>query len=175
MSSRPAAALLFTLGLAGCGFHLRGAPTIPPEMARTYIDTEDRYSLFYRKLADRLEAAGVELVESPQAATAELVIHSDETGQRVLSVSARNVPTEYEVFYTVYYSVVSGNRVLMAPQLKTLTRDYTYDQRRVLGKEREEQLLREAIAEDLVRVVLLQLSSLEPGAADAAPAAGAEG
>ena len=149
--------------VAGCGFHLRGAPDIPPQMARTYIDTDDRYSLFYRKLTHRLEQAGVAVVDSPQDATAELVIHSDDTGRRVLSVSARNVPTEYEVYYTVFYSLVAGDSVLMPPQVKTLTRDYTYDQRRVLGKEREEELLREAIAEDLVRVVLLQLSSLGAG------------
>lgn len=169
-----ALAVVLALAAGGCGFHLRGAPDIPPQMVRTYIDTSDRYSLFYRKLADGLEQAGVELVESPDAATARFVIMSDDTGQRVLSVSARNVPTEYEVYYTVYYSVLSGKSVLMAPQQKTLTRDYTYDQRRVLGKEREEELLREAIADDLVRIVLIQLSSLEPPTA-AGATAGAEG
>lgn len=161
--------------VAGCGFHLRGAPDIPPEMARTYIDTDDRYSLFYRELTAGLEQAGVELVDSPEDATAELVIHTDDTGQRVLSVSARNVPREYEVYYTVYYSVVSGSSVVMEPQLKTLTRDYTYDETRVLGKAREEQLLREAIAEDLVRVVLLQLSSLERAATSPAAPSGGQG
>lgn len=147
--------------MSGCGFHLRSAPDIPPEMARTYIATDNRYSLFYRKLRDRLDEAGVDLVESPTNATAEFSILTDDTGQRVLSVSARNVPREYEVFYTIYYSLSKGEKVLMEPQLQTLTRDYTYDETRVLGKEKEEELLREAIADDLVRVVLMQLSSLE--------------
>ncbi|HET6630715.1 MAG TPA: LPS assembly lipoprotein LptE [Woeseiaceae bacterium] len=156
--------------LAGCGFHLRGAPDIPPEMARTWIDTEDRYSLFYRKLTDRLEQAGIQLVDSPTKATAELVILADDTGQRVLSVSARNVPREYEVYYTIFYSVTTGEQVLMEPQLKTLTRDYTYDETRVLGKAREEDLLREAIADDLVRLVMFQLSSIDRPAAAGTPA-----
>lgn len=146
---------------AGCGFHLRSAPDIPQEMARTYIATDDHYSLFYRKLRDRLGEAGVDLVESPANATAEFSILTDDTGQRVLSVSARNVPRQYEVYYTIYYSLSKGARVLMEPQLQTLTRDYTYDETRVLGKEKEEELLREAIADDLVRVVLIQLSSVE--------------
>lgn len=144
-------------------------------MARTYIETGDRYSLFYRKLTDTLEQAGVELVDSPSEASAELIIHTDDTGQRVLSVSARNVPREYEVYYTVYYSLVSGSSVLMEPRLETLTRDYTYDETRVLGKQREEELLREAIADDLVRVVLRQLSSLSPAVAEAGPPAGGDG
>lgn len=155
---------------AGCGFHLRGAPEIPSEMARTYIDTDDRYSLFYRKLEDRLQQSGVTLVDSPEEASAELVILADDSGQRVLSVSARNVPREYEVYYTIFYSIRSGETLLMPPQEKTLTRDYTYDETRVLGKAREEDLLREAIADDLVRAVMFQLSSIGPVAAEPAPA-----
>jgi outer membrane lipopolysaccharide assembly protein LptE/RlpB len=48
----------------------------------------------------------------------------------------------------------------MDAQDVTLTRDYTYDTRLVLGKAREEQMLREALAQDLVRIVLKQVSSL---------------
>lgn len=168
-SSRRLAAGLLALVLAGCGFHLQGAPDIPPEMARTYIDTEDRYSVFYRKLSERLEQSGVELVDSPGEATAELVILADDSGQRVLSVSARNVPREYEVYYTIYYSLMSGADVLMQPQLNTSTRDYTYDETRVLGKAREEDLLRDAIADDLVRLVMFQLSSLHQPPVAGAP------
>lgn len=129
-------------------------------MTRTYIDTRDRHSLFYRRLNRALEAAGVNVVENPADATATFSILSDETDQRVLSVSARNVPREYEVYYSVYYQVQSGEKALLEPQLQTATRDYTWDETQVLGKTREEDLLREAIAEDLVRIVLIQLSAL---------------
>jgi LPS-assembly lipoprotein len=147
------------LALAACGFHLRGTPQLPPQMARTYIDTADRYSLFYRFLREELLAAGVEVVDSAAAANAVFSILSDETDQRVLSVSARNVPREYEVYYSVYFTVQSNDGLLLEPQLQTGTRDYTYDETQVLGKSREEELLREAIARDLVRIVLIQLSS----------------
>ena len=133
---------------------------MPPQMERTYVDAADDYSLFYRELRRALNAAGVELVETPDRATAILSILNDRTGQRVLSVSARNVPTEFEVFYTVEYTVTAGERVLLSPQDVTLTRDYTYDTTLVLGKAREESMLREAIVNDLVRIVLKQVSSL---------------
>lgn len=102
----------------------------------------------------------MELVESPDEATAILSITRDDTGQRVLSVSARNVPTEYEVYYTIEYGIVAGESSLQAPQRITLTRDYTWDETLVLGKAREEELLREAIVNDLVRTVLKQISTL---------------
>ena len=90
---------------------MQGAPVLPEEMQRTYISTEDEYSVFFRELRRQLEAErdrGGQRVES--AAT--LSIHLDDTDQRVLSVSARNVPTEYEVFYSIEYSVASGETVL---------------------------------------------------------------
>ena len=146
--------------LAGCGFQLRGAVTVPPEMSRTFIETDDRHSLFYRGLRDSLRAAGVEIVDSPVDATATFSIASDNTNQRVLSVSARNVPTEYEVYYTVVYGVVTRERPLLPLRSQTLTRDYTWDESRVLGKEKEEQVLREAIVDDLIRIVLFQLSGI---------------
>jgi LPS-assembly lipoprotein len=145
---------------AGCGFSLQGATTTPPAMERTYIATQDRFSQFYRELRRSLQAAGVEVVDSPDGATATLSILFDLTDQRVLSVSARNVPTEFEVFYTVRYAITSGEKNLLEPQELTLTRDYTYDSTLVLGKAKEEQLMRDAIVDDLVRIVLKQISAI---------------
>ena len=145
--------------LGGCGFQLQGALTIPPEMQQTYIATEDRHSLFYRGLRRELINAGVDIVDSEEAASAVFSIYYDATDQRVLSVSARNVPTEFEVFYTIEYGVKSAEKALLEVQDLTLTRDYTYDATLVLGKANEEESLREAIAKDLVRIVLKQVSA----------------
>ena len=129
-------------------------------MQRTYIETPDRFSQFYRELRLKLQAAGVEVLDSPADATATLSILYDFTDQRVLSVSARNVPTEFEVFYTVRYVITRGEEKLLEPQELTLTRDYTYDSTLVLGKAKEEQLMRDAIVDDLVRIVLKQISAI---------------
>lgn len=129
-------------------------------MERTYISTSDDRSLFYREFREALVAAGVHLVDAEADATAIFTVLYDHTDQRVLSVSARNVPTEYEVFYTIEYSLDSGQENLLEPQMLTLTRDYTYDPALVLGKEHEQQLLRDAIVDDLVRIVLKQIATL---------------
>jgi LPS-assembly lipoprotein len=146
--------------LAGCGFQLQGGFTTPPEMERTYIATSDRHSPFYRRLRTAMHEAGVQLVDDPTAATATFGISRDDTDQRVLSVSARNVPTEFEVYYSIEYSLYAGAENLLEVQSLTLTRNYTYDPTLVLGKAREEELLRQAIVDDLVRIVLRQISTL---------------
>ena len=85
-------------------------------------------------------------------------IYYDSTDQRVLSVSARNVPTEYEVFYTLQYGLTSGDDTLLDVQDITVVRDYTYDATLVLGKSAEEEQMREALVVDLVRIILKQIS-----------------
>ncbi len=157
---RSAAIACIVLLVGGCGFHVRGAATVPPEMARTYIAANSKHSVFHRKLSSALRASGVELVDAPGDATAILTILTDATGQRVVSVSARNVPREYEVWYTVEYELISGERTLMPATSQTLTRDYTYDETLVLGKAREEEILRDSLVDNLVRIALIQLSAL---------------
>jgi LPS-assembly lipoprotein len=128
-------------------------------MERTYIETDDRFSLFYRAFRKELLAAGVNIVDTPAESTASFTIYFDRTDQRVLSVSARNVPTEFEVFYTIQYGLMSGDVAMLEVQDMTLTRDYTYDETLVLGKAREEEVMRDAIVQDLVRIILKQISA----------------
>lgn len=149
------------LGLTcGCGFHLQGAvDALPAAAMQTYLDTEDRYTDFYASLRDALRDRGANLVESPQDASAVLRILVDDSGQRILSVSARNVPREYEVFYLVTFSLEAGGDELLEPQSLLATRSYTYDETQVLGKSAEETVLRQSLARDLAARVLRRISA----------------
>lgn len=151
---------IVALSLGGCGFQMRGSKSVPPEMQRTYIDTLDRHSVFYRKMRSELITYGVDVVDSAADATAVFSITSDVTNQRVVSVSARNVPREFEIVYTVQYQLNTLDKTLVEDSTQTMTRDYVYDETLVLGKEHEHQVLRDAIADDLVRVIMIQLTSL---------------
>ncbi|HXS87817.1 MAG TPA: LPS assembly lipoprotein LptE [Steroidobacteraceae bacterium] len=161
MPGRSIVVLMCTVvSLAACGWRLQGAAKLSPTMTVTFVDAEDRYTDFNRALRDRLRASGAKVTERAGDATAVVKIIKDQTGQRVLSVSARNTPEEYEVFYTVEYSVTSGGTELIPRQKLELTRDYSYDTTAVLAKEREQAVLREALAQDLAGLVLRRLASL---------------
>jgi LPS-assembly lipoprotein len=151
---------IVALLLAACGWRLQGSAKLSEKMASTYIETEDRYSDFNRALREALRASGARLANRPDDATAIVRIIDDQSGQYVLSVSARNTPEEYEVFYTVKYSVSSGGEELIPPQKIELTRDYSYDATAALAKQRESAVLREALARDLAALVLRRLSAL---------------
>jgi LPS-assembly lipoprotein len=168
--ARALAAAAALVALAGCGFHLQGAGTLPSAMAKTYVRTRAPHTVFLKQLTDTLRVRGAQLVTAPESAQALLDISTDQTGQRILSVSARNIPREYEVFYTVKFSLEVDGQKLLDDEELTVTRSYTYDETQVLAKEAEQDILRDSLAEDLARRVVRRIETLA-AAAPAAPAA----
>jgi len=147
--------------LVACGFHLQGADTLPEVMSSIYIETPDPYSGFYRGIQRSLRTSGATLLKVRNDTSAVLIIHEDQTGRRVLSVSPRNIPEEFEVYYQVRYSVQAGGDVLIEPQTVSLSRDFTYDETKVLAKAEEEEVIRQALASDIVRMVRRRIASLQ--------------
>jgi LPS-assembly lipoprotein len=153
-----AAALV--LSLAGCGFQFRTTPELPPQMGIIHIDAADRYSPFYRELVAELRRSDVSLTDDPAQARTVVKVLTDDTGRRLLAVSGRNVPVAYEVYYRVRFAVdVDGIEVVPVEQL-FLSRDFTYDETLVLGKDREEDSIREAISSDLVGLITRRLTAV---------------
>jgi LPS-assembly lipoprotein len=153
-----AAALL----LSGCGFHLEGRVPVPQAIQRPYIEASDRQSDFVQSLRRQMLIAGVHPVDSPDHATA--IVHIREAVvRRVLSVSAQNRPTEYEVTYAVTFSVTAGGSQLLAPQQVSSMRSYSFDESLLLAKEHEEAILQQAMGHDLADIVMRRLSRLSGG------------
>ena len=146
--------------VAGCGFQLAGTGTLPAAMQTTYLDSGELHSEFYESLSEVLRQRGLSLVDSRGEAGARLIISEDSSGQRVLSVTARNIPREYEVFYAVTFSLETEGQALLGPEVLVARRNYTYDETAVLGKEREESILRRALAEDLARQVIRRIEAV---------------
>lgn len=163
------AAIAVVLALGGCGFRLAGTGTLPEQMTRTYVETSAPASAFTDSLRAELRTRGLEIVEQPADATARLIVTEDATGQRVLSVSARNIPREYEIYYAVTFALETADGRVIDGQQLTVTRSYTFDETEVLGKSREERVLRGALAEDLARQVVRRIEAVD----GARPASGA--
>lgn len=156
-------AMLATLALiAGCGFHLQGVARLPGAFANTALVAGDRYTEFHRALSEALRVSGSTVVADEAHAGATVEVLGDENGQRVLSVSASNTPTEYEVYYTIRYRVRVGTQEALPPQELTLTRDYSFDTGAVLAKEHEQEEIRAALARELAALVMRRLAALTP-------------
>lgn len=150
--------------LAACGFHLQGAGRLPDALARTYLETDEPASAFTASLREELRRRGAEVVARPEDATSVLRILVDVTDQRVMSVTARNVPREYEIYYQVTFALDAGDQRLLEPQSLVATRVYAWSESEVLGKAAEARVLRDALAEDLARRVMRRIEAFRPSA-----------
>jgi LPS-assembly lipoprotein len=153
-----------SLGLAllgGCGFHLMGSDPLPPSMARPFLSLKDPYTDFSREFEHQLKSAGAALQVERKDATASVEVIRDQVVQRTLSVSSSNIPTEYELTYTVTFQVQGPEKQLLAPQTISLSKDYSFDEHAQLAKEHEADILRQQMARDLVAIAMHRLTSLK--------------
>jgi LPS-assembly lipoprotein len=147
---------------AGCGFHLQGASVLPGSVERVHVVTRDELSAFSIELFRGLDRAGAQRVASAAEADAVIRVRTDRSQRRVLSVSARNTPQEFEIVYQIVYSIEAGGSEVVPPQSLELTRSISFDESQLLAKDREEEILRDAMARELADLVLRRLASLPP-------------
>ena len=149
------------LALSACGFRLAGSDHLPPVLARPYLSVKDPYTEFAREFERELKSAGAVLEPGRQDATATIEVTKDLVEQRTLAVSARNIPTDYELIYTVTFAVHGVDSEIMAPQTITLSRDYSFEENVLLAKEHEADILRAQMARDLVAMAMHRLTRLK--------------
>lgn len=147
--------------LCGCGFRLVGSDTLPGILARPYLVLKDPYTDFSREFDHQLKGSGATLQLVRANATATIEVTKDLVERRTLSVSALNIPTEYELTYTVTFSVQGPDKELLAPQTISLSKDYSFEENVLLAKEHEADILRQQMARDLVEIAMRRLTRLK--------------
>lgn len=162
--ARPAAALAAAIAagvvLSGCGFHLEGRAPLPAVMRHPYIQARNQQSDFAQSLRRDLLISGAHPSGRSDHASAVIEVLQDQVTPRVLSVSATNRPTEYEVTYTVRFSVSAGGKQLLSPQTVSAVRSYSFDESLLLAKEHERTILEGAMGRQLADIVMRRLASL---------------
>jgi LPS-assembly lipoprotein len=149
--------------LGGCGFQLRGASGLPPEMARTQLVVEDPHSTLARRLRTLLEQSGVEVVDGATA-TAVLEIPQDRVTTDVLTIADNARVREYRVSHTVQFRLSDADgRELMGLQTLRQAREISFDEQRILASSREQEYLKKDLAEDLARLIVNRLESVAAG------------
>jgi LPS-assembly lipoprotein len=156
-----AATLVVCLALFGCGFRLAGSEHLPAVLAKPYLSVKDPYTDFSREFERELKSSGAALQLDRQDATATIEVTKDLIEQRTLAVSARNIPTDYELRYTVTFNVKGPDNEILAPQTITLSRDYSFEENELLAKEHEADILRAQMARDLATMAMRVLSRVK--------------
>src|SRR4051812_37452191 len=131
--------LLSALLLGSCGFHPRGAATLPFETL--YVDAPAS-SLFAIQLKRVIGLGQTRIAQNPAEADATLQVLYELREKEILSLSAGGRVRELQLRYRVQYQVIDRNKMLIAPPGEiVLRRDYSFNDQEQLSKESEETLL----------------------------------
>jgi LPS-assembly lipoprotein len=146
-----------TLLLSACGFHLRGAYSLPFDTL--YIDQPES-SEFRAAVKRNIEASTqTRVVDSQKDAQAFLGIVSDTKVKKILSLNSAGRVREFQLTRTFVFKVTNANGGDYLPQGSiAISREMTFDDATVLSKEGEEELLWRDIQNDLIQQLLRRLA-----------------
>jgi LPS-assembly lipoprotein len=158
----PSAWLAVVLALlAGCGFQLRGAYTLPFESL--YLSMPE-YSVIGASLKRAIRASGsTRLALTASDAQATLLPGAEYRDRVILSLSGTGRISELRLRYLYNYRLTDDKgRDLVPPATIELVRDLTYDDSNVLAKQQEETLLWRDMENDLVQQLMRRLAAAKP-------------
>ncbi len=153
MLTKKAVVLVMALLLSACGYHLRGAFQLPENMKSVYVEgvTGDVLDQFKQVL----KTSSSTLSSSRTGAGIVIKISNEEFNRRVLSVSSSGKSNEFELEYRLDYEFANAKDVLlMEKQTVEIRRDYYNDQKFVIAKENEENVIRNEMYRQAVQTIL---------------------
>lgn len=154
-------AVLLTLALSACGFQLRGLT----ELSFKNLYIQGNTLSISRDLKQSLETNGIHVVKNVESAEVLLELLGETNEKRILSLSGGGLVREFELNYRVNFRTrESASPTWSTVQTVQVRRDFSYDDKVLLGKAEEEARLNTDMRKDAVREVLRRLTAIKPAA-----------
>ena len=157
MILRFAMLLMMSALVSACGFQLRGDVALPAEMNQTLLVIDDEYSPFARRLKVMLEQSGVNFVMA-DTATAVLEIPVNSVVTEVLTIGDNARVREYRISHTVRFRLSDAEGTELVPsQTLRQAREISFDEQEILATSREQEYLKQDLANSLSRLLISRL------------------
>jgi LPS-assembly lipoprotein len=158
--------VLTALLLTGCGFQLRGQAQLPPELAVTYVQSQQAIGAppgtLSRRLQLLLAGNGVTVTRDPAQATATVTILSEGSGRRAVAADRFDIKRVYFLAYYATYQVTLANgKTLIPAEGLSANRALLFDENRVLGFEAAQESLVDSMADELAWQIIRRLQAVK--------------
>ena len=158
--------LLLTLITAGCGFQLRGALDISPDVSPLYLQQNSVFELG-REIKALLATNKIAVADSAAQASSQLVLLNESKQNRVLSVDGNGRAKEYSLSYTVNFTITVSTSAKQAEDVQikpvqdtlSLSRTLLFDPDAVLAVANETEVLYKYMRRNAARSILLKLQA----------------
>lgn len=167
--------LALALALSACGFHLRNALSLPPDLGPVRVVAADRYSPLATTLAQALENAGAEPAPDPAVPgagnVAVLDVLSEQWADTPVSVDQFGRSVEFSLRYAVVFELrgADGNAIVPRQSIE-LARDYISNPVNSIGTEGEREILVRELRREMAASVLRRIDAVAELAAAPTPA-----
>ena len=147
---------LIALLITACGFQLRGSAPL----SFTTLNFQGGALSIKKDLKRTLETNNVKIVDSAEDAEMLLELLNESTEKRILSLSGGGLVREFELYYTVNFRTRPQSETLWGRvQTIQIRRDFSYNDKALLGKAEEEAGLYADMRKESVRAILRRLSA----------------
>lgn len=148
--------------LAGCGFHLRNAIDLPPDLGPVKVTSTAQYSPLVTSLEQGLKSSGAVLVEGDaKGKTARLQILSERWGNLPIAIDQYGRSQEYSMRYaTVFVFRHADGTDLVPQQVVELSRDYVSSPIDVTGTTTEREVIAEELRREMAASILRRIDGV---------------
>ena len=168
--------VLSLLLIAGCGFQLRNALVLPPDLGPVAVTARDPYSPLADSLARSLERAGATPAAPGAAETStKLEILSEKWADLPIAVDTLGRAQEYSLRYAVVFQLrkpdagisdtaaaddgTATDRMIVPQQAVELSRDYIAPPSDSIGRNSERELLVNEMRKDMNAAILRRIDA----------------
>lgn len=154
-------AILLLLGLAACGFHLRDALLLPPDLGPVRVAARNPDSALALALEQALARAGATMAADDATDVATLNLVGERWGNTPISVDQFGRAQEFTLRYAAIFSLSRADGSELVPQQAIeLSRDYISVATRSEGTEGEREILSREMRRDMVASILRRIDAV---------------
>ncbi|NUS39371.1 MAG: hypothetical protein HOQ02_10165 [Lysobacter sp.] len=158
--------------LAGCGFHLRNALLLPPDLGPVQVVSQDPRSQLAKNLAEALARAGAQISPDGKApattngqqggpGVAQLQLVSERWASTPLSVDAQGRTQEFTLRYAVIFRLRRADGTDLVPQqVQELARDYIASPELSAGTQGEQEILTVELRREMTTSILRRIDAV---------------
>ena len=158
---RALAPVVLVLAISACGFQLRNALTLPPDLGPVKVVSVDRYSPLAESLAASLTRAGAVPATDEAAPSAVLDLLSERWGDLPIAIDAFGRSQEYSLRYAVIFELRRADGTVLVPQQAIeLSRDYISAPTNAIGTEGEREVLVRELRREMAAAVLRRIDAV---------------
>ncbi|HYG06467.1 MAG TPA: LPS assembly lipoprotein LptE [Stenotrophomonas sp.] len=157
-----AAALVLTLGLSACGFHLRNSLSLPADTPAVRVQSAAPYSELVKILNRGLVASGATLAdEKAKTGFATLQVLSERWGDLPIAIDAEGRAQEYSLRYAVIFTLLRADGSVLVPQqVIEQSRDYVSPPQDATGTATEREILATELRREMAASILRRIDSV---------------